>query len=93
MLLTEALLLACPAAGISLFLAHWLPQFLSVHLPQDPLSIPVQPDWRVFCYLAAVTILAAVICSLAPSAASVSSNYLPALNGQEAARVRNRSSA
>ena len=85
MLLTEALLLAGPAAGISLFLAHWLPHFLSVHLTEDPLSIPVQPDWRVFCYLAAVTILAAVICSLAPAAASVSSNYLPALNGQESA--------
>jgi predicted permease len=87
MLLTEALLLACPAAGISLFLAHWLPRFLSVHLTEDPLSIPVQPDFRVFCYLAAVTILAAVICSLAPSAASVSSNYLPALNGQESGPV------
>ena len=87
MLLTEALLLACPAAGISLFLAHWLPHFLSVHLTEDPLSIPVQPDWRGFCYLAAVTILAAVICSLAPSAASVSNNYLPALNGQDSAPV------
>ena len=36
MLLTEALLLACPATGISLFLAHWLPRFLSVHLTEDP---------------------------------------------------------
>ena len=85
MLLTEALLLACPAAGISLFLAYWLPHFLAVHLTEDPLSIPVQPDLRVFCYLAAVTILAAVICCLAPAAASVSSNYLPALNGLESA--------
>jgi len=87
MLLTEAMLLACPAAGISLFLAYWLPQFLSVHLTEDPLSIPVEPDLRVFCYLAAVTILAAVICSLAPAAASVGSNYLPALNGQESVSV------
>jgi predicted permease len=87
MLLTEALLLACPAAGMSLFLAYWLPHFLSVHLTEDPLSIPVQPDLRVFCYLAAVTFLAAGICSLAPAAASISSNYLPALNGQEPAPV------
>jgi predicted permease len=83
LLFTEATLLVCPAAGMSVFLAYWLPRFLALHLTAAPLSIPVQPDLRVFCYIAAVTLLAAIICSLAPAAASFSKSYLPALNGQE----------
>ena len=84
LLFTEATLLVCPAAGMSVFLAYWLPRFLAVHLTANPLSIPVQPDLRVFCYVAAVSLLAAIICCLAPAAAAVSKSYLPALNGQEA---------
>jgi hypothetical protein len=68
---------------MSVFLAYWLPRLLAVHLTVDPLSILVQPDLRVFCYVAAVTLLAAIICSLAPAGAAVSKSYLPALNGQE----------
>jgi predicted permease len=82
LLFTEAALLVFPAASMSMFLAYWLPRFLAVHLTENPLSIPLEPDWRVFCYVAAGTILAAVICSIAPALASVSSNFLPALNGQ-----------
>jgi predicted permease len=82
LLFTEAALLVFPAACMSLFLAYWLPRFLALHLTEDPLSIPLEPDWRVFSYVAAVTVLAAIVCSIAPALASVSKNYLPALNGQ-----------
>ena len=39
MLLTEGLLLAIPAGGMSWFLASWIPWFLSLHLAREPLSI------------------------------------------------------
>ena len=91
LLFVEAALLVCPAACVSLILAYWLPRFLAEHLTEDSLSFSVQPDWRVFCYVAAVTILAAIICSLAPALASVSRNYLPALNGQQSVPASEKS--
>ncbi len=83
MILTEGLLLAVPAGGMSLFLAYWLPRFLGQHLVKEPLSIPLEPDFRVFLYLAAATLLAGCIASLTPAAESLKRDHLAALKGQE----------
>jgi predicted permease len=83
MILTEGLLLAVPAGWMSLFLAYWLPQFLGQHLVKEPLSIPLEPDFRVFIYLAAATLLAGCIASLTPAAESLKRDHLAALKGQE----------
>jgi predicted permease len=82
-ILTEGLLLAIPAGCMSLFLAYWLPRFLGQHLLKEPLSIPLEPDFRVFIYLAAATLLAGCIASLTPAAESLKRDHLAALKGQE----------
>ena len=66
MILTEGLLLALPAGCMSLFFAYWLSRFLGQHLLKEQLSIPLEPDFRVFIYLAAATLLAGCIASLTP---------------------------
>jgi predicted permease len=83
MILTEGLLLAVPAGCMSLFLAYWLPRFLGQHLVKEPLSVPLEPDFRVFIYLAAATLLAGCIASLTPAAESLKRDHLAALKGQE----------
>ena len=83
MILTEGLLLALPAGYMSLFVAYWLPRFLALHLVKEPLSIPLEPDFRVFIYLAATTLLAGCIASLTPAAESLKRDHLAALKGQE----------
>ena len=83
MILTEGLLLAVPAGGMSLFLAYWIPRFLGQYLVKEPLSIPLEPDFRVFIYLTAATLLAGCIASLTPAAESLKRDHLAALKGQE----------
>jgi predicted permease len=83
MILTEGLLLAVPAGYLSLFLAYWFPQFVGQHLVKEPLSIPLEPDFHVFIYLAAATLLAGCIASLTPAAESLKRDHLAALKGQE----------
>jgi predicted permease len=90
MILTEGLLLAAPAGGMSLFLAYWLPRFIGQHLVKEPLSIPLEPDFRVFLYLAAATLLAGCIASLMPAAESLKRDHLAALNGQESVSGREK---
>ena len=68
---------------MSLFLAYWLPLFLGQHLTKQPLSIPLEPDFRVFIYLAAATLLAGCVASLTPAAESLKRYHLAALKGQE----------
>jgi predicted permease len=75
---------------MSLFLAYWLPRFIGQHLVKEPLSIPLEPDFRVFLYLAAATLLAGCIASLMPAAESLKRDHLAALNGQESVSGREK---
>jgi predicted permease len=83
MILTEGLLLAVPAGCMSLFLAYWLPWFLGQHLIKEPLSIPLEPDFRVYLYLAAATLLAGCVATLTPAAESLKRDHLASVKGQE----------
>jgi putative ABC transport system permease protein len=66
MLVTETLLLALIAAGLSVVIAHELPQLLVPLLDTDP-ARTISPDRRVWLFLAGITLLAALASGLAPA--------------------------
>jgi predicted permease len=69
-LITESILLSAVGAAVALALAYWLSQFL-IHLMTTSSLLPVvldsRPDWRVFFFTAAVSLVAAVLIGLAPA--------------------------
>jgi predicted permease len=81
MLLTETLVLAVAAGLASLYLALRLPALLGAWLVNRPLEYPLTPDWRVFTYLAAVTLIAGVLAGLAPALESVKVSLVESLKG------------
>src|SRR5262245_35139619 len=72
MLLSETLLLACLAGPISLYFAYKLPPLLNVWLFRESVDFSLAPDWRVFSYLATLSLLAGLLAGLAPARQSLS---------------------
>ena len=68
-LLAESLLLASLGAGLGLFVAQTLSQFLVSFLStqRSSLFLNVNPDWRVLSFTAAVAILTCVLFGMAPA--------------------------
>jgi predicted permease len=75
MLLLETLMLAATAGAVSLFFVYKLPGALIVWLGDSQsdwtADRALQPDWRVFAYLGAITLLAATFAGLAPALQSL----------------------
>lgn len=75
-LLTESLLIAAAGGVIGWFLgtegARLLWSFRPTFLPAD--SLPVQTDWRVFAFTAAVTVATSLVFGLAPAVRASLSN-------------------
>ena len=91
MLGTEGLIIAAAAGVISAYLASELPGFLWRFMLRESGYQALAPDWRVFAYLAGVTLLAACIAGLAPARESLKVDLLTSLKGQQdAATVRSR---
>jgi len=89
MLGTEGLIIAAAAGVISAYLASELPGFLWRFMLRESGYQALAPDWRVFAYLAGVTLLAACIAGLAPARESLKVDLLTSLKGQQdAATVR-----
>jgi ABC-type antimicrobial peptide transport system permease subunit len=82
MLLMETLLLASWAGLASLYLVYRLPGILALWLITGPAEWPTYPDWRVFAYLAVITLLAGTLAGLAPSVESLRVNVANALKGK-----------
>jgi predicted permease len=82
MLLTESLILAGAAGVISAYLAYQVPKIFERTFAEAP-NYPLQPDWRVFAYLTAVTMLAGCIAGWAPALESLKVNLLASLKGCE----------
>jgi predicted permease len=82
MLLSETLLLACLAGPISLYFAYRLPPLLDGWLSPEPVSFSLAPDWRVFSYLAALSLLAGLLAGLAPAHQSLSFDLANSLKGR-----------
>ena len=68
-LLVESLVLAGTGAAFGLVLAEVVAKLLArVHLPLPlPIVLQVEPDWRVACYAAALSIVAALASGLLPA--------------------------
>jgi predicted permease len=81
-LLTETLMLASLAGLASLYLAYRLPSILMHWLVTGPVNWPVYPDWRVFAYLTAITLLAGTLAGFAPAIESLRLNLTDALKGK-----------
>lgn len=81
MLLMETLVLASAAGLASLYLVQRLPSILMHWLVMGS-EWPVYPDWRVFAYLAAITLLAGGLAGLAPALESLRVNVADTLKGK-----------
>jgi len=92
MLATEGLLIATAAGIVSFYLAHQLPGVLANFLVRERGYRDLAPDWKVFAYLAGVTLVAGLIAGLAPARKSVKVDLLKSLKGQQgtATRLRKR---
>ncbi len=89
-LLTESALLACggglAAAGLSAFILRLLTQWRA---PLDfPVQFNVEPDWRVFLFTGAVSILSSLLFGLAPAQRAWRTDPNPALKGAPAGSLR-----
>jgi predicted permease len=82
MLLMETLVLASLAGLASLYFVYRLPGILMHWLVIGPVNWPVYPDWRVFVYLAVITLLAGTLAGLAPAVESLRVNLTDALKGR-----------
>jgi predicted permease len=82
MLLTETLLLACLAAPLSLYFAYWLPPVLNAWLFREPADFSLAPDWRVFSYITAISLLAGILAGVAPARQSLKLNLQDSLKGR-----------
>jgi predicted permease len=82
MLLMETLVLASFAGLASLYFACRLPGILMHWLVTGAVKWPVYPDWRVFLYLAVITLLAGTLAGFAPAIESMKINLTDALKGR-----------
>jgi putative ABC transport system permease protein len=83
MLLVETLLLAAIAGLASLAFTYLFPDILNRWLVITPFDWQLTPDWRVFGYLAALTLLAGLLAGLAPALQSLKVNLSDDLKGRQ----------
>ena len=81
MLVTESLLLAGLAGGVSVFLLYRLPRPLFRYISPTAPEIPLPPEWRVFVYVAVVVLLTGIAAGLAPALESVKVDLAAAMKG------------
>ena len=83
-LLTESLLLALLAGGLSMLLAGWILHVLPAWLPSawDHVDLGARLDGRVLVFTSAVSLLAVLVFALAPALHASRANLLPTLKGE-----------
>jgi len=81
MLVTESILLAAIAGGLSVWLVHRVPEPLLRYIAPRMPFIPMPPDWRVFTYVAVVVLLTGILSGLAPAIESVKVDLASAVRG------------
>ena len=65
--IAESLLISIPALGAALLIANWATQIVKQSLPMTiPRASAIGIDWRVLGIMAVITLLATLICGLAP---------------------------
>jgi predicted permease len=84
MLAVETLPLAAVAGGLSLLLAHELPPLLVAYLAKRPKDIPLEPDWRVWIFVAGISLVAALASGLTPALEALKVELVESLKGRPA---------
>jgi predicted permease len=83
MLLCESLLLTSIAGLAGLYLAYRVPTLIKNSMGgQQGTEFPFDPDWHVFVYLSAITILAGCMAGTAPALESLRVQLVDALKGR-----------
>jgi predicted permease len=81
MLITESLILAAVAGGLSLYLTTRLPKplyrMVATRIPDFPMPI----DWHIFAYISAVVLVTGILAGLAPALESVNVDLAASLKG------------
>jgi putative ABC transport system permease protein len=95
-LITETLVLFAAGCGLGLLLTQWLTSLLLAVLPSLPVPVGIDfvVDWRVMVFAAAISLVAAVLCGLAPALQASKPDLVPDLKadgGQRGGRLRLRS--
>lgn len=96
MLLAESLMIAAVGGALSILLVYRVPLFIMnvIDARQGKNVLLIHPDWRVFCYLAVLVVMATVISSLMPIRAAWKLDLLTALKGREgSATMRSRTTS
>jgi predicted permease len=81
MLVTESLLLATIAGGISAYLLYHVPRPLFRFISPSAPEIPMPPDWKIFGYVAVVVLLTGIASGLAPALESVKVDLAASMKG------------
>ncbi len=90
MLITESLILASIAGAASVYIVRHIPHPLFRYLaPRSP-EFPMNPDWLIFTYLAAVVLLCGIFSGLAPAIESVNVDLASSIKGQAGSPAGNR---
>jgi hypothetical protein len=90
MLITESLILASIAGAASVYIVRHIPHPLFRYLaPRSP-EFPMNPDWLIFTYLAAVVLLCGIFSGLAPAVESVNVDLASSIKGQAGSPAGNR---
>ncbi len=83
MLICESLLLASIAGLASLYVAYRIPILIgNLGLRGTETELRLDPDWRVFLYLSAITMLAGFLAGLAPALESLRVQLVDSLKGR-----------
>lgn len=88
-LVLETLFLASMAGVASFVLAGRLSKFLGwwiINASERPVTWPLDPDWRVFAFLVALTLLAGIVAGLAPALESLKANLVDTLKASPGVR-------
>jgi len=95
MLLMESLLIVCLGGALGMVLAYRVPlMILNLLASGSNFDLRLDPDWRVFGYLAILMAAATVLSSLMPIRAAWKLDLLTALKGRDgAATVRSRTTS
>ena len=82
-LLTETGVLFVVGAGAGLILSQWLTKLLLSVLPQlpVPLFLEISSDWRVILFTMATSLLASIVCGIAPALQARRTSLVPSLKG------------
>lgn len=85
MLLAESLMIAAVGGALSILLVYRVPLFImnAIDARQARSVLLIHPDWRVFCYLSILVVMATVLSSLMPIRAAWKLDLLTALKGRE----------